>query len=212
MSQTLPLFPDLPDKSDEPTQIVPGRKLSAIVTGLFAAPGSHFETVRVDRLDVDILGIRGDVHAGLTRRSGGREPWYRRGTEVRNERQVSIVAADELATVAQRMNLAEIRPEWIGANLLLGGVPHLSMLPAGTMLFFKNGATIKIDGQNAPCRLAGRQVAKRAGLADVEAGALDFAKMAKRLRGLVGWIEKPGIIADGEEVSVRVPEQWIYRP
>jgi hypothetical protein len=48
-------------------------------------------------------------------------------------------------------------------------------------------------------------------MADVEAGALLFPKVAKRLRGLVGWVEKPGMVADGEAVSVRVPEQWIYR-
>ena len=81
-----------------------------------------------------------DFHAGHTRRSGGREPWYPRGTEMRNERQLSIVAADELAMVAERMAIAEIRPEWIGANLVLEGVPRLSMLPSGTLLFLPRAA------------------------------------------------------------------------
>ena len=36
-----------------------------------------------------------------------------------------------------------------------------------------------------------------------------FPKAAKRLRGLVAWVENPAIA--GEEISVRVPEQWIYR-
>ncbi|WP_204313352.1 MOSC domain-containing protein, partial [Klebsiella michiganensis] len=80
-------------------------------------------------------GIAGDFHAGATRRSGGREPWYPRGTEMRNERQLSLVAADELSIVAERMELKEIKPEWIGANLLIEGVPNLSMLPAGSLLF-----------------------------------------------------------------------------
>ena len=107
-------------------------------------------------------------------RSGGREPWYPRGTEMRNERQLSIVAADELAIVAERMGLAEIKPEWIGANLVIDGVPHLSMLPSGTLLFFKGGVTIKVDAQNGPCRIAGRSIAENAGMADLEAGALLF--------------------------------------
>jgi hypothetical protein len=47
-------------------------------------------------------------------------------------------------------------------------------------------------------------------MADVEAGALLFPQTAKRLRGLVSWVEKPGRIVEGEEISVRVPEQWIY--
>ena len=48
-------------------------------------------------------------------------------------------------------------------------------------------------------------------MADVTAAALLFPKVAKRLRGLVAWVEKPGTIMPGEAVSVRVPEQWVYR-
>ena len=191
--------------------IVPARKLAATVAGCYHAPADRFETVAVDGLDLGYDGIAGDFHAGITRRSGGREPWYPRGTEMRNERQLSIVAPDELARVAGNMRLAELRPEWIGANLLLDGIPHLSMLPAGTMIFFKGGATLKVDAQNGPCRIAGAVVAERAGMTDRMAGALAFVKAAKRLRGIVAWVEKPGRIAVGEAVSVRIPEQWIYR-
>lgn len=191
-------------------RIVPARKISGTVGGLFIASSEHFETRPVDALPVDFRGIDGDIHGGITRRSGGREPWYKRGTEMRNERQLSIVAADELAIVAGRMALPKIMPEWIGANLLINGVPHLSMLPSGTLLFFAGGVTVKIDAQNGPCRVAGRQIALRSGMEDIEAGALTFPKVAKRLRGLVAWVEKPGTIRMGEGVSVRVPEQWIY--
>lgn len=192
-------------------EILPGRKLGGRVAGIYVAPSDHFVTRAVDTLPLGFEGIDGDFHAGHTRRSGGREPWYPRGTEMRNERQLSIVAPDELAIVAERMGLAEVRPEWIGANLLLDGIPKLSMLPAGTMLFFKGGVTIKIDGQNAPCRLSGRSIAEHAGMADHDAGSLLFPKAARRLRGLVAWVEKPGTITSGEEVSVRIPEQWIYQ-
>ena len=113
--------------------------------------------------------------------------------------------------IAAAMGIARIEPEWIGANLVLGGVPRLSMLPSGTLLFFSGGVTIKVDAQNGPCRLAGRSVARKAGMEDVEAGALLFPKHGRRLRGLVAWVEKPGRIARGEQVSVRIPEQWIYR-
>lgn len=203
----LDLFPE----TEKPVEIIPARKLSARAAVLYVAPSDDFQTRPVDELRLGFDGIAGDFHAGPTRRSGGREPWYPRGTEMRNERQMSIVAADELAIVAERMGLAEIKPEWIGANMLIEGVPHLSMLPAGSMLFFKGGVTIKVDAQNGPCRLSGRSIAENAGMADVEAGALLFPKAAKRLRGLVAWVEKPGTIKAGEEMSVRVPEQWIYR-
>ncbi len=191
--------------------IVPARKLTARVAGLYVAAADHFETSKVESVSLAFGGIPGDLHFGATRRSGGREPWYPRGTEINNARQLSIVAPAELAVVAERMGLAEVRPEWIGANLLLDGIPHLSMLPPGTQLFFKGGATLKIDSQNGPCGIAGRQVAIRAGMADRAARSRLFAKAAKRLRGLVAWVEKPGMLTTGEHVSVRVPEQWIYK-
>ncbi|RUW01278.1 MULTISPECIES: MOSC domain-containing protein [unclassified Mesorhizobium] len=203
----LELFP-----SAEPTaDIVAGRKLTALAAALYAAQSDHFETRPVDEMRLGFDGIEGDFHAGATRRSGGREPWYPRGTEMRNERQLSLVAADELAIVAHRMGLEEIKAEWIGANLMIEGLPHLSMLPAGSLLFFKGGVTIKICGQNKPCRVAGQSIAEHVNAADRDATALLFPKTAKRLRGLVAWVEKPGIIRTGEEISVRVPEQWIYR-
>lgn len=204
-------MPDLFSTIETPVEIVPGRKLAAMAAALYRAPSDHFQTRPVEELRLGFDGSEGDFHAGATRRSGGREPWYPRGTEMRNERQLSLVAADELAIVAERMGLKEIKPEWIGANLLIEGVPRLSMLPAGSLLFFKSGVTIKVDAQNGPCRIAGRSVAENARMADHEAGSLLFPKAAKRLRGLVAWVEKPGTIKAGEEISVRVPEQWIYR-
>lgn len=201
---------DLFGRLDDGPEIVPARKLAASVAGVYIASSGDFRTRAVDGLDLTFEGIAGDIHSGATRRSGSREPWYARGTEISNERQLSVVAPDELALVARRMGIAEVKPEWIGANLLLAGIAHLSMLPAGTLLFFKGGATLKVDGQNHPCRIAGRAIAEAVGMADHEAGALLFPKNAKRLRGLVAWVEKPGRIAAGEEVSVRVPEQWIW--
>lgn len=192
-------------------EIVPGRKISARVAGAYIAPAGDFQTEAVEALSLGFDGIAGDVHAGPTRRSGGREPWYPRGTEMRNERQLSLVAPDELMIVAGRMGIAEVKPEWIGANLLIDGVPRLSMLPAGSLMFFKGGVTLKVDAQNGPCRIAGRAIAENAGMADRDAGALLFPKVAKRLRGLVAWVERPGTISRGEDVSIRIPEQWIYR-
>lgn len=201
---------DMFARTDDGPEIAPAKKLLGEVVGVFDAPFGHFQTREADVITLTFEGVEGDFHAGYTRRSGGREPWYPRGTEIRNERQVSIVAPDELAEIARRMDIREVRPEWLGANLLISGVPRLSMLPSGTLLFFRGGVTIKVDAQNGPCRIAGRAVAENAHMPDHEAGSLLFPKAAKRLRGLVGWVEKPGTIKPREQVSVRVPEQWIY--
>jgi MOSC domain-containing protein len=191
--------------------IVPARRLAGRVAATLATrPGEGFVTNAVATLELTFAGIAGDRHGGMTRRSGGREPWYPRGTEMRNERQLSLVAGDELAHVAAGMDVPSLRPEWIGANLVIDGVPRLSMLPARTRLVFAGGAVLRVDGQNAPCRLSGGAVAAhypgRDGL------DIAFVAAAKRLRGLVAWVEKPGSIAVGDAVEIRIPEHWIYAP
>ncbi len=110
------------------------------------------------------------------------------------------------------MGLSELKPEWIGGNMVIDGVPSLSMLPPRTLLFFEGGVTLRVDGQNAPCKVSGRSVAEHAGTSDHTVTALDFVRVSRRLRGIVAWVEKPGIIRAGEKVDVRVPEQWIYQP
>ena len=203
---TEPLFPDI-----HGMEIVPGRRIRAVVHSVLIADGGDFESRPAERLTLNWGGIEGDHHNGQYRCSGGREPWYERGTEMRNERQVTIVSPGELAVVAQRMGLAAIDPGWIGSNIVLEGVEHLSMLPRGTLIFLDGGATLKIDDQNGPCRIAGKRVAERAGMDDVANASLLFAKAAKRLRGLTAWVEKPGVVEAGAGASVMIPEQWVWR-
>jgi hypothetical protein len=191
-------------------EIRSGRRIAGRVAGVFTALQGHFGTETARELDLTFEGIRGDYHAGLTRKSGGREPWYPRGTEMRNERQISLVAPDDLAAIADGLGIAEVKPEWIGANIVLEGIPFFSMLPPRTLLFFEGGVTLKVDGQTGPCKIAGKAVAEHAGAADVTAMSLEFVRVAKRLRGLVAWVEKPGTVKAGEKVEARIPEQWIY--
>lgn len=196
-----------PDRSAAP-QRKPAFRLAGSATALYRTSGSGFETSPVAALDLGFDGLVGDRHGGLTRRAGGREPWYPRGTEIRNERQVSLLCAEELAETAEILGIEEIRPEWVGANLLIAGIARLSFLPPRTLLLFAGGVTLKIDGDNAPCRAAGHAVARHhAGRADI---AFAYVRAARHRRGLVGWVEKPGRIEAGERFEARVPEQWIY--
>jgi hypothetical protein len=178
------------------------RKLTATLVATYAALGKDFVSAAVPELSLTFEGIPGDVHAGLTRRSGGREPWYPRGTVIRNERQVSILSVEELAEIGRGLALEPFRPEWIGANLVLDGVPALTQLPPRTQLMFPSGATIRIDGDNNPCRHAGRAIVRHVpDRPDLEFG---FVKAAKGRRGLVGWVEREGVIRPGDPVSIRV--------
>ncbi len=199
-------------EAEESPRIFPARRLAGRVLATFAAPvGADkygFVTAPTEALSLTYEGIPGDRHFGWTRRSSGREPWYPRGTEIRNERQLSLLAPDDLIRIAERLGVPELKPEWIGGNLLLEGLPHFSMLPAGTHLTFEGGAVVVIAAQNHPCRLSGRSLAQH--YPDRPEVELGFTKVAKRLRGLVGWVERPGMIRNGATVSVRVPEQWLY--
>lgn len=190
--------------------IYAAKRFEASLAGLYASLDGELASQPVESLDLTYEGIAGDRHGGLTRQSGGREPWYPRGTEMRNERQLSLVCADELARAAKAMEIERIAPEWIGANMVLSGIKDLSKLPPRTLLFFEGGATIKIDGQNAPCRFAGDEIAKNYPDHNAKALALAFPKRAAGLRGLVGWVEKPGTVRAGQSVTVQVPEQWIW--
>lgn len=191
--------------------IYSAKRFEARVEALFAALEGTAVSAPVDSLDLTFEGIAGDRHAGLTRKSGGREPWYKRGTQMRNERQLSVVCTDELAVAAQAMEIDRIAPEWIGANMVLSGVADLSKLPPRSLLFFEDGPTIKIDGQNAPCRFAGNEIAAHYPDRDAKALALSFPKKAVGLRGLVGWVERPGSITVSQNVTVQVPQQWIWK-
>jgi len=186
----------------------PARRLEARVAGLFRTGGDGFETLSIESLQLGFDGIAGDRHAGATRRTGGREPWYPRGTEIRNERQVSILCPAELAATADALGIGEVRPEWVGGNLLLDGLADLSRLPPRTLLRFADGAVLRIDGDNAPCRQSGRAVARRF----PRHPGIDtaYVRAARHRRGLVGWVERPGALRLGESVEVRVPEHWIY--
>jgi len=189
-------------------EITPAKKINGSAEALFIAEGDDFTARETDSLVLTFDGVVGDYHNGTTRFSGGREPWYPRGTEMRNERQLSILSRDELAIVAKRLDIPEIKPEWIGCSMLLDGIENLSRLPPRTMLFFDGGVTIKIDGDNGPCKVSGRAIAAHyEGREDI---VFEFSKQAKNIRGLVGWVEKPGIIEQGEKIVARIPAQWIY--
>lgn len=190
---------------------IPSRKLAGTVASVLKTwESDEFQTRSSDELELTFDGIPGDRHGGQTRLSGGREPWYPRGTEMVNERQISILSTEDLARIAELMEIETLKPEWIGANIILEGLPHLSMIPPRTRLAFDGGAVIRVDGQNAPCRVAGRSIAGN--IPDREGLDLLFPKVAKRLRGLVGFIEKPGVIKPDEAVTAHIPEQWIYDP
>ncbi|QIB32575.1 MOSC domain-containing protein [Ancylobacter pratisalsi] len=184
---------------------VPAQRFSARLARTLIADGESFMTREVPALAVTLEGVSGDRHAGYARPADSRVPWYPRGVQIRNCRQLSLVAPDELAEIARRLQIAVLRPEWIGANLVIEGVPRLTQLPPGTRLHFPGGAALVVEGENAPCRQAGAAVARAvSGGTDFDTA---FVKAAAGRRGLVAWVERAGEIAAGTDVALRVPPQ-----
>jgi hypothetical protein len=187
------------------------------VAGVFVANGPTtrphpFVSAPVPLLELDHAGIIGDLHAGATRRSGAREPWLPRGTVLRNDRQLSALCSDEFFRVAEALGLAELKPEWIGGNLLIQGLPDFSRIAPGSRLAFggswcgkgrfDGGAVLRVEAYNKPCRQAGRALAAAVGQAGLEFG---FIKAAAILRGLVLSVDLPGEIRPGDAVVPIAP-------
>jgi hypothetical protein len=174
----------------------------AAVQLLTTAEPDDFRTREVPALTLELAGIPGDRHYGFTRPAGPRERWYKDDTPMRSGRQLSIVSAEELAAIAARMELAEIDPAWIGANIVIAGIADFTCLPWGTRLFFKGGASLVHEGENAPCSYAGEAIAA----ANPGRSGLDllFVKAAKGRRGIVATVECAGTIKAGP-VRLKLP-------
>ncbi len=180
------------------------------VAGLFVNHDrdTDLESAPLNSVDVGYEGFIGEAHGGLTRPSCSRvKLQYPRGTEIRNTRQISILSREELDAVAADMGLDTIAPEWVGANLILEGIPALTQLPPSSRLIFSGGVSLVVDMENGPCRFAAEQIeTHRPGK------GMRFAKVADGRRGVTAWVEKTGTMALGETVRLHIPPQRIYEP
>lgn len=180
--------------------------MTAVITGLYL--GREAATLRstaVPQVEATLHGFAGDRHTGPTRRADARAPWHPRGTVIANDRQVSLVAEEELAEVAAALDLPEIRPEWLGANVCVRGLAPFSTLPAMTRLQLSGGVTLAVTWENHPCRGPGREVARAYGRGDDDPMAGAFVKAAMHRRGVVATVERAGVVTIGETITVVTP-------
>lgn len=167
---------------------------------------SGLEKAKSDELVVTFDGIVGDCHAGRSRKSYTRTlKQYPRGTEILNSRQVSIVSAEEMSEVAARLGIPEVKPEWVGANLLVSGIPDFTLLPPSTRLMFSSGAVLIIDIENAPCKYPAEIIERHH-----PGHGTPFPKVAVHKRGVVARVEKTGVIRKGDIIGLYLPPQRLY--
>ena len=152
-------------------------------------------------------GVDGEVHAGLTVPSCSRMTGqYPQGTEIRNTRQFSVLSAEELAQIAERMGIADLSPSLIGATMVVSGLPDFSHVPPGSRLQGASGATLVVNLNNRPCTIPAKAIeAAHPGYGKA------FKPAAEGRRGIVGWVEREGMLRLGDRVTLHVPDQRAWR-
>lgn len=160
-------------------------------------------------LDLRFDGIAGSVHGGLTRPSCSRvTAQYPKGTEIRNERQLSILSREELDGIAQALGLKRIDPARLGASMMIEGIDDFSHVPPSSRLQAPSGATLTVDMQNRPCQFPARSIER------VSPGhGKGFKPAAEGRRGVTAWVAREGRVTLGDELRLHVPDQrpWAGR-
>ena len=183
--------------------------LNGTVQAVLLTQDPHLQgSVRKAAVTADLRGLVGDKHFGMTYASDAHvQNHYPLGTEIRNDRQITIISAEEMAAVAADLNISEIKPEWMCANLLLQGIPNLTQLPPSTRLIFSQGAVVVIYLENLPCGNVGGIIQRRYGRPGLSE---QFVKVCLHKRGLLACVERAGIIAAGDTFRAEIPEQVVY--
>lgn len=164
----------------------------------------------IESMDLTFAGPAGEVHGGLTRLSCSRVTGqYPRKTEIRNVRQLSVVSQENLDQIAGNMGLPLIKPHWIGASVVVRGIPDFTRVPPSSRLIAEEGPSLVVDMENRPCNLPVPVIRD-----DPEGGdpAPKFKAAAKGLRGVTAWVEREGSIAIGDRMRLHIPDQpaWTH--
>lgn len=167
---------------------------------LIADTPESFVTRRISKVNLDFGGIKGDRHFGITSKADSRQPMYRRGTEIMNRRQITIISEEELGQIAEELGIETVKPEWLGANLLIKGFSEFTKLTMGSRIIFPSGAGLICMGENTPCTLPGEEIQQH--YQDHEKLAFRFVKAGYKRRGIVCAVERPGEIFENDQVQV----------
>ncbi|MGR3659969.1 MAG: MOSC domain-containing protein [Paracoccaceae bacterium] len=186
-------------------------EITGTITWLGLVPHRNepvLEGVALKRLELGFEGIPGSIHGGLTRASCSRVvSQHPKGTEIRNARQVSIVSAEEVALIAAELGLETIDPAHLGASIVVSGIADFSHVPPSSRLQAANGTTLVVDMENRPCQYPAMAIEK------AEPGhGKGFKPAAKGLRGIMGWVERPGVLEIGDTLVLHVPDQPVWNP
>jgi MOSC domain-containing protein YiiM len=160
----------------------------------------------LQEMPLTFAGFDGESHGGLTRPACSRvKVQHPRGTHIRNVRQLSVVSAEEMAEVARKLGLEAMDHAWVGASVVIAGIPDFSHLPPSSRLQGPDGVTLVIDMQNRPCQEPAVTIEKaRPGHGKA------FKAAAKGKRGVTAWVEREGVLRIGDRVTLHIPDQRVW--
>jgi len=182
--------------------VLTSTSLSATIEFLGVNPdGDDLTTSSREQAGFGFDGMAGDTHLGLTRQSCTRvKLQYPVGTTIRNTRQVSALSQEELEKIKIAMGLDQLEPGWLGANLVVSGIHDFSQLPPSSRLIAKNGTSLVVDMQNAPCIYPGKIIEARK-----PGKGKSFVKSALGIRGVTLWVECEGELRTGDTLELHIP-------
>ena len=183
-------------------------KIHGEAMGLYVNPDREdgLASGAVEKVRATFAGFEGEAHGGLTRPACTRvKLQYPQGVEIRNVRQICVLSQEELDLVAEAMGLDALDPRWLGANVVMRGIPDLTQVPPSSRLVFEGGASLVVDMENAPCRLSASSIEEHR-----PGQGMSFPKHAAGRRGVTAWVEREGEIARGERARLHVPPQRTY--
>ena len=184
-------------------------KFTAMITwlGHNADRDAALETTPLTEMPLSFAGYEAESRAGLTRPSDSRVlAQYKRGTVIRNVRQLSILSAEELDLIAGEMGIERLEPAWVGASMVVSGLPDFSHIPPASRLQCEeSGTTLTIDMENRPCMLPAPVIEKTH-----PGQGKAFKSAAVNRRGVTAWVEREGVLRVGATLRLHIPDQPVW--
>ncbi|XXK32634.1 MOSC domain-containing protein [Rhodobacteraceae bacterium nBUS_24] len=175
--------------------------------GRVLRPEDSIRSEALNAVETTFDGIVGESHSGVTRPSCLRVTMlHPKSTEIRNTRQLSILSAEEIAEIAASIGLEQLDPSWLGASIVISGVPDFTHIPPGSRLQTAAGTTLTVDLENAPCNWPAKEIE-----ADRPGHGKAFRSAAKGRRGITAWVERPGPLSIGDTVNLFIPTQRTWQ-
>ncbi|MFF2729009.1 MOSC domain-containing protein [Streptomyces sp. NPDC058008] len=143
------------------------------------------------------LGVKGDVHAGVTVKHRSR---VAQDPTQPNLRQVHLIH-QELFTELGGAGF-EVGPGDLGENVTTGGIDLLS-LPVGTLLHLGGGAVVEVTGLRNPCLQIDHF---QDGLLKQVVGRADDGTVFRKA-GIMGVVRTGGTVRPGDVIRTELPAE-----